>query len=313
MAVTGKHPNGVTVGLMESAENERVQLERLRDDGSSYKERFTIRCYEVGFNKTATIETIADLLQEVNGKSSTGFSSNVVARTATMRELHLTWVTTRMYIEIHRYPSWGDVVEIETWCQREGRIGIKRDWIIRDYANGEVLGRATSKWVMMSVDTRRLQKVSDDVINEYLASCPKALRLAFPVDNNNSLKKIAKLEDPAAYSRLGLMPRRADIDMNKHVNNVTHIGWALESVPQEVVDTHELQSITLDFKRECQHDDIVDSLTSPEPLNVASNGSISFKQDGKNLSRFLHLLRSSSDGLEKTRCRTEWRKLPVTR
>ncbi|GJT16284.1 acyl-ACP thioesterase [Tanacetum coccineum] len=63
MAVTGKHPNGVTVGLMESAENERVQLERLRDDGSSYKERFTIRCYEVGFNKTATIETIADLLQ----------------------------------------------------------------------------------------------------------------------------------------------------------------------------------------------------------------------------------------------------------
>ncbi|GKA83083.1 zinc finger, CCHC-type containing protein [Tanacetum coccineum] len=35
------------------------------------------------------------------------------------------------------------------------------------------------------------------------------------------------------------------------------------SVPQEVVDTHELKSITLDFKRECQHDDIVDSLTSP--------------------------------------------------
>ena len=30
----------------------------------------------------------------------------------------------------------GDVVEIETWCQREGRIGIKRDC-------SEVLGRAT--------------------------------------------------------------------------------------------------------------------------------------------------------------------------
>ncbi|PWA50578.1 oleoyl-acyl carrier protein thioesterase [Artemisia annua] len=310
MAVrTGKQPNAVTVGLTEAAEKESIQLERLRDDGSSYKERFKIRCYEVGFNQTATIETIADLLQEVNGKSN-GFSSNAVARTATMRKLHLTWVTTRMYIEIYRYPSWGDVVEIETWCQREGRIGIKRDWIIKDYAYGEVLGRATSKWVMMNVDTRRLQKVSDDVINEYLASCPKALRLAFPEDSNNTLKKIAKLEDPAAYSMLGLMPRRADLDMNKHVNNVTHIGWALESVPQEVIDTHELQSITLDFKHECQHDDIVDSLTSPEPLNVASNESIAFKHDGKNLSRFLHLLRSSSDGLEKTRCRTEWRKLP---
>lgn len=36
-----------------------------------------------------------------------------------------------------------DVVEIETWGQSEGRIGTRRDWIIRDYSNGEVIGRAT--------------------------------------------------------------------------------------------------------------------------------------------------------------------------
>ncbi|GKF84019.1 oleoyl-acyl carrier protein thioesterase 1, chloroplastic, partial [Tanacetum coccineum] len=41
---------------------------------------------------------------------------------------------------------------------------------------GAAGGLRRCKWVMMNVDTRRLQKVSDDVINEYLASCPKALR-----------------------------------------------------------------------------------------------------------------------------------------
>nr|GEW72282.1 putative laccase [Tanacetum cinerariifolium] len=35
------------------------------------------------------------------------------------------------------------MVEVETWCHREGRIEIKRDSIIKDYANGEALGRAT--------------------------------------------------------------------------------------------------------------------------------------------------------------------------
>lgn len=30
-------------------------------------------------------------------------------------------------------------------------------------------------------------------------------RLAFPKENNGSLKKIAKLEDPAEYSRLGMV------------------------------------------------------------------------------------------------------------
>lgn len=36
-----------------------------------------------------------------------------------------------------------DVVEIETWCQGEGRIGTRRDWILKDHATGQVIGRAT--------------------------------------------------------------------------------------------------------------------------------------------------------------------------
>ena len=35
------------------------------------------------------------------------------------------------------------MVEIETWCQAEGKIGTRRDFILKDYANGEVIGRAT--------------------------------------------------------------------------------------------------------------------------------------------------------------------------
>ncbi|RLN34982.1 oleoyl-acyl carrier protein thioesterase 1, chloroplastic-like [Panicum miliaceum] len=111
---------------------------------------------------------------------------------------------------------------------RDGRIGTRRDWILKDLANGEVIGRATSKWVMMNQNTRRLQRVSDDVRDEVFIHCPKTPRLAFPEENNGNLKNIPILSDPAQYSRLGLVPRRADLDMNQHVNNVTYIGWVLE-------------------------------------------------------------------------------------
>ncbi|KAL8484209.1 hypothetical protein ACS0TY_026782 [Phlomoides rotata] len=209
---------------------DRLRLGSLAEDGFSYKEKFIVRSYEVGMNKTATVETMANLLQEVgcNHAQYVGFSSDGFATTTTMRKLHLIWVTARMHIEIYKYPAWCDVVEIETWCQAEGRIGTRRDWIIKDYNTGEVIGRGTSKWVMMNEDTRRLQKVSDDVREEYLVFCPRTLRLAFPEENNGSLKKIAKLDDPAEYSKVGLAPRRADLDMNQHVNNVTYIGWVLE-------------------------------------------------------------------------------------
>ncbi|CAI9776608.1 unnamed protein product [Fraxinus pennsylvanica] len=300
---------------------DRLRLGSLAEDGLSYKERFIVRCYEVGINKTATVETIANLLQEVgcNHAQSVGFSTDGFATTLTMRKLHLIWVTARMHVEIYKYPAWSDVLEIETWCQSEGRIGTRRDWILKDYATGEVIGRATSKWVMMNQDTRRLQKVTDDVRDEYLIYCPKTLRLAFPEKNNASLKKIAKLEDPVQYSKIGLVPRRADLDMNQHVNNVTYIGWVLESMPQEIIDTHELQTITLDYRRECQQDDVVDSLTSPESIVDNAilelkgiNGSATGMKDEKDCLQFLHLLRLS-DGSEINRGRTEWRKKPAKR
>ncbi|KAK4492192.1 hypothetical protein RD792_002990 [Penstemon davidsonii] len=299
---------------------DRLRLGSLMEDGFSYKEKFIVRCYEVGINKTATVETIANLLQEVgcNHAQSVGFSTDGFATTLTMRKLHLIWVTSRMHIEIYKYPAWGDVVEIETWCQSEGRIGTRRDWILKDYANGEVIGRATSKWVMMNQDTRRLQKVTDEVRDEYLVHCPKTLRLAFPEENNASLKKIAKLDDPAQHSKVGLVPRRADLDMNQHVNNVTYIGWVLESMPQEIIDSHELQTITLDYRRECQRDDVVNSLTSPESedahleLNGTTNGSLVSRKNENECIQFLHLLRLS-DGSEINRGRTEWRKKPAKR
>uniref|UniRef100_B6TZM6 Acyl-[acyl-carrier-protein] hydrolase n=1 Tax=Zea mays TaxID=4577 RepID=B6TZM6_MAIZE len=292
---------------------ERLRLGNLLEDGLSYKESFIVRCYEVGINKTATVETIANLLQEVgcNHAQSVGFSTDGFATTTTMRKLGLIWVTNRMHIEIYKYPAWGDFVEIETWCQEDGRIGTRRDWILKDLANGEVIGRATSKWVMMNQNTRRLQRVSDDVRDEVFMHCPKAPRLAFPEENNGSLKKIPNLSDPAEYSRLGLVPRRADLDMNQHVNNVTYIGWVLESIPQDIIDTHELQTITLDYRRECQQDDIVDSLTCIEEGEEKSmNGSASAAAPHKEeRQQFLHCLRFAANGHEINRGRTVWRKL----
>eukprot|EP00268_Persea_americana_P052652 TRINITY_DN5904_c0_g1_i2.p3 TRINITY_DN5904_c0_g1~~TRINITY_DN5904_c0_g1_i2.p3 ORF type:complete len:108 (-),score=28.67 TRINITY_DN5904_c0_g1_i2:609-932(-) len=103
--------------------------------------------------------------------------------------------------------------------------------------------------------------------------------------------------------------------MNQHVNNVTYIGWVLESIPQEIIDTHELEKITLDYRRECQHDDMVDSLSSLEsdgtemlPEQYGANGSATARKFGEDYCQFLHFLRFSGDGLEINRGRTEWRK-----
>eukprot|EP00249_Psilotum_nudum_P011166 c23004_g1_i2 orf=1266-2306(-) len=196
----------------------------------SYSEQFVIRCYEVGVDRTASIEAIANLLQEVacNHVQSLGFSTDAFATTPSMRNRRLIWVTTRMQIEIDDYPTWGDVVQIETWFQSEGKLGMRRDWVLTNAATCKVIGRATSTWVMMNQDSRRLARITDDIRAELMFYCHDPPRWAFKKDSNSRLKKIPKLEFLPQYRRPGLMPRQGDLDMNQHVNNVTYIGWILE-------------------------------------------------------------------------------------
>lgn len=88
-------------------------------------------------------------------------------------------------------------------------------------------------------------------------------------------------------------------------------------MPQEVIDSHELQTITLDYRRECQQDDIVDSLTNVENVENAevslkgTNGSPAATENQNDYRQFLHLLRISGDGSEINRGRTVWRKKPA--
>ena len=46
-----------------------------------------------------------------------------------------------------------------------------------------------------------------------------------------------QIESPAQVAR------RSDMDMNGHINNVTYLGWALETVPADVYLNYSLQEV----------------------------------------------------------------------
>lgn len=92
---------------------------------------------------------------------------------------------------------------------------------------------------------------------------------------------------------LPIQPRWSDLDINQHVNNVKYIGWILESAPPAILESHELKSLTLQYRRECGRDSVLQSLSASSP------------GPGAGLEHE-HLLRLD-DGAEIVRGRTEWR------
>ncbi|KAK7388762.1 hypothetical protein VNO78_23589 [Psophocarpus tetragonolobus] len=274
---------------------------KIVQDGLVFRENFSIRSYEIGADRTASIETVMNHLQEtaLNHVKSAGLLGDGFGSTPEMCKKNLIWVVTRMQVVVDRYPTWGDVVQVDTWVSASGKNGMRRDWVLRDCNTGETLTRASSVWVMMNKLTRRLSKIPEEVreeIGSYFVDSD-------PILEEDS-RKLPKLDDNTAdYIRTGLSPRWSDLDINQHVNNVKYIGWILESAPQPILESHELSAMTLEYRRECGRDSVLDSLTAVSGAdigNLAHSGHVECK----------HLLRLEN-GAEIVRGRTEWRPKPV--
>lgn len=270
-------------------------LGKIVQDGLVFRQNFSIRSYEIGADRTASIDTLMNHLQEtaLNHVRSAGLLGDGFGSTPEMCKKNLIWVVSKMQIIVDRYPIWNDVVQVDTWVAASGKNGMRRDWLVRDANTGHILTRATSVCVMMNRETRKLSRMPDEVRDEigpYFVDSP-------PVVDDDK-RKLPKLDESTAdYVRSGLTPKWSDLDVNQHVNNVKYIGWILESTPQQVLETHELCTMTLEYRRECGRDSVLQSLTS-----VLGDGGIAESE----LVECQHLLRLES-GAEIVKGRTEWR------
>ncbi|CAL5438559.1 unnamed protein product [Camellia sinensis] len=278
---------------------------KIVEDGFVFCQNFSIRSYEIGADRTASIETLMNHLQEtaLNHVKSAGLLGDGFGSTPEMCKKNLIWVVTKMQVLVDRYPTCrGDVVQVDTWVAASGKNGMRCDWLVHDCRTGDILTRASSVWVMMNKETRRLSKIPNEVrgeIGTFFVDSP-------PVVDEDSRKLLKLDESTADYIRNGLTPRWSDLDVNQHVNNVKHIGWILEvnnagycRVHHCQFWSHELCGMTLEYRRECGRDSVLQSLTT-----VSGGGVGSLVDPG--YVECQHLLRLEG-AAEIVKGRTEWR------
>lgn len=84
-----------------------------------------------------------------------------------------------------------------------------------------------------------------------------------------------------------------DLDLNKHVNNVVYIQWALESVPKDIIlENHPLE-VEAAYRAEAFFGEEVISRTQ------------AIEKEGR--SGYLHQIINKQKGTELTRLRSIWR------
>ena len=255
---------------------------------------------------------------------------------------NLIFAATRIQIQMDEYPRWGDMVQVETWFQEEGRVAATRNWLLRDALSGRPLGRATSTWVMVNTKTRRLAKMPDEMKAEMDLLAPRPPRESVPGpqarlkipdlsflegeeeeeerssgssgSGSSSSSSGGEASSSSCSSSIIEGPkqvaRRADMDMNGHINNVTYLAWALETVPSDVYDGMSLSEVEIDYKSECLAGQTVECLAAPTTREKGTSTSDrKAPADAPGARAFVHQLRRCDDEgcYELVRARTTWR------
>uniref|UniRef100_A0A9R1VE75 Acyl-[acyl-carrier-protein] hydrolase n=2 Tax=Lactuca sativa TaxID=4236 RepID=A0A9R1VE75_LACSA len=220
------------------------------NDDRIFGQKFCIRSYEVGPDGTAS-ET------NTNHLKAFGFLADDFG-SVDMSEKNLTWVTIKMQMILDRYPTWGDIVQINTWKSAYGNNGVSSNFTFCDCKTEEILGRASSISVMMNKKTRKLSKFPNEIRakqQKYYVDTPAIMEQ----DITTWSKGNEIIKDHICK---GLMPRWSDLDINQHVNHAKYIRWILESVPRTISENYEIESMTLEYYRECTADTVLQSVTS---------------------------------------------------
>lgn len=164
------------------------------------------------------------------------------------------WVLLNWKIEIFKRPTYSDNIIIKTWCSGFDRLYAYRDFHILD-ENRNIIGIATSKWVLIDVEKGKITRLDENVINAYTVEGEKVF----------ADEEIEKLNEPAKYLESAIFEvNRSLIDVNNHLHNIYFMDIANEVLPMDIYKNTEFNNIKMMYKHEIKLGDTVKAFYAVE-------------------------------------------------
>ena len=177
---------------------------------------FTVRSYEAGIGNHVTLPTLCNYMQEAAGINADNLGWGI----RTLQDEGLTWMLSRLTMNVSRYVPWGETVMVRTWPSgMKGRLIAKRCFQGFDEKGAELF-RASSEWLYVDMAAQKIAKLPETFADLVPAGTPD-----FELPDIGG--KFARL--PSVDGSVEILTRHSDLDFNDHVNNVHYVEWMLES------------------------------------------------------------------------------------
>ena len=201
----------------------------------TFEQKYTVGSRDIGNENKATNKAILKYLESIACKHSdeVGYGINTIEQT------NAVWILLDWKLEVIERPIYGQTITVRTWSRKMEKCCAYRDFEVYDENNNK-LARATTKWVLLEADTRKIQRIPEKMEEEYHSE-PE--RQAFE-------EEIEKLREPEKEElSIQLKTRRTDIDTNNHVNNLNYLDLAYEILPDEIYN-QDLKNVRITYKHQ---------------------------------------------------------------
>lgn len=210
-------------------------------DHHSWIENFKVRSYELSPDRELSAPSLCNYLQEAASRHAQELGVSIDH----LAQHQLTWVLARLDLVILEPTHWRDEVLVETWPSKMRGFVARREFLVR--LEDRIAARATSAWLVIDLAKRRPSRLPPALLRIIVPDRPPALP--------RTASSLPRMEDSPAGD---LLEQRfevgyGDLDINRHVNHVSYIEWALESLPTEFHEGHRLVELEADFRSEIHY------------------------------------------------------------
>lgn len=155
------------------------------------------------------------------------------------------WILTQWDVFLHRLPHRSEKLFVDTWIVGKGpAVRCDREFVMRN-TEGDVLAEGETKLSLFDVETQRIVRVSEVIIDKYGPETEKLWS-----------KKLPKLKEPQNFDLTGVVPlRRSDLDYNRHVHNTAYLDLACELVPEAVLKA-DPKGFRVQYKQQLKEGDL---------------------------------------------------------
>lgn len=171
-----------------------------------YSYEYEIKYQEVDGRKKLRLFNLENYLLEVAGivADELGFGIRV------LHPMGLTWILTRLSVEMDELPTHCEKIRIETWIESNVHMLSTRDF--RIYSGDKLIGRCKSVWAVLDLEKREIVNCFDNPIFEGAA--------------DGEVLDMPRVRMTTIPEPTGCMPHKivySDIDYNGHCNSCRYL------------------------------------------------------------------------------------------